>query len=63
MDKALQDYTCYIYSHGSEYLKESSQIMIQDLLVISQKQFAKPQIFTRILVQPFIHTPMDNQKE
>jgi hypothetical protein len=50
-------------SHGSEYPRESSQIMIQDSLVISQKQFAKPQIFTRILVQPFIHTPMDNLKK
>jgi hypothetical protein len=63
MDKALQDCICYTCFHGSEYPRESSQIVIQDLQAISQKQFAKPQIFTRILVQPFIHALMNNQKE
>jgi hypothetical protein len=63
MDKALQDCICYTYFHGLEYPREPSQIVIQDSPVISQKQFAKQQIFIRILVQPFIHALMDNLKE
>jgi len=59
MDKVLQSYTYNIYSLGSEFLKESYQIEIQDLQATLVKLFAKRQTFNRILVQPFIHAQMD----
>jgi len=59
MDKALQSYTYNTYSLGSEFLKESYQIEIQDLQATLVKLFAKQPTFNRILVQPFIHTQMD----
>jgi len=59
MDKVLQSYTYNTYSLGSEFLKESYQIEIQDLQATLVKQFAKRQIFNRILVQHSTHKQMD----
>jgi len=57
--QGMQSYTYNTYSLGSEFLKESYQIKIQDSQATLVKLFAKRPTFNRILVQPFTLAQMD----